>query len=75
MSDLISRQVAIDAAIKADMENNSNVLSEKRARVIDKHISAVPPAQPAPCEFCMHNDIDDYACLMCSAERGTDESD
>lgn len=46
MSDLIERQAAIDAAIKADMENNSNVLSEKRARVIDRHISAVPSAQP-----------------------------
>lgn len=46
MDDLIRRQAAIDAAIKADMENNSNVLSEKRARVIDRHISAVPSAQP-----------------------------
>ena len=46
--DTISRQAAIDAAIKADMENNSNVLSEKRARVIDRHISAVPSAQPEP---------------------------
>ena len=44
--DTISRQAAIDAAIKADMENNSNVLSEKRARVIDRHISAVPSAEP-----------------------------
>ena len=46
--DTIRRQAAIDAAIKADMENNSNVLSEKRARVIDRHISAVPSAQPEP---------------------------
>lgn len=30
-------------------------------------------AQPAPCEFCKHNNIaDDKACLMCSAERRTD---
>lgn len=44
--DTISRQDAIDVAIKADIENNDGVLSEKRARNIDKHISALPPAQP-----------------------------
>ena len=34
----------------------------------------MPSAQPSPCEFCKHNDIaDDKACLMCSAERRTDE--
>lgn len=45
-SDLINGQAAIDAAISADMENNSGILSEKRARIIDKHISAIPPTQP-----------------------------
>ena len=36
----------------------------------------LPSAQPAPCEFCKHNNIaDDKACLMCSAERRTDEGD
>lgn len=35
----------------------------------------LPSAQPAPCEFCKHNNIaDDKACLMCSAERRTDDS-
>lgn len=39
-------------------------------------LKAVPSAQPAPCEFCKHNNIaDDKACLMCSAERRTDEAD
>lgn len=63
-SDLISRQAAIDAAIKADMENNSNVLSEKRARVIDRHISAVPSAQPeiVRCKDCKHRDPEDKKC-------------
>lgn len=44
--DTISRKAAIDVAIKADIENNDGVLSEKRARIIDKRISAMPPAQP-----------------------------
>lgn len=43
--DVISRQAAIDAAISVDMENNSGILSEKRARVIESHINTVPPAQ------------------------------
>ena len=59
MDDSISRQEAIDAAIKADMENNSNVLSEKRARVIDRHISAVPSAQPENNKYEYHYDHTD----------------
>ena len=36
----------------------------------------LPSAQPAPCEFCRHNNIaDDKVCLMCPAERRTDEGD
>lgn len=46
MNELISRQAAIDAAIKADMENNDGILSEKRARVLEEHISYLPSAQP-----------------------------
>ena len=45
MSDLISRQAAIDAAIKADMENHNGILSEKRARVFEEHIAILPSAQ------------------------------
>ena len=44
--DLISRQSAIDAAIKADMENHNGILSEKRARVLEEHISYLPSAEP-----------------------------
>ena len=46
MSDCISRQAAIDAAIKADMENHNGILSEKRARVFEEHIAILPSAQP-----------------------------
>lgn len=48
MNDLISREAAINAAISADMENHSGILSEKRARVIESHINTVPHAQPEP---------------------------
>lgn len=44
--DTIYRQAAIDAAIKADMENNNGILSEKRARVFAEYISSLPSAQP-----------------------------
>ena len=42
----------------------------RREAMVEELLSA----QPTPCEFCKHNDIaDDMACLMCSAERRTDE--
>lgn len=41
-------------------------------QAIELAISALN-AQPAPCEFCKHNNIaDDKVCLMCSAERKTE---
>lgn len=46
VGDTISRQAAIDAAIKADMKNNNGILSEKRARVFDEYISNLPSVQP-----------------------------
>lgn len=50
--DCISRKAAIDAAISADMENNSGILSEKRARVIKSHINTVQPADVQPVVHC-----------------------
>ena len=44
--DLINRQDAIDEAISADMENNGGVLVERRAKVIDEHLSIIPAAEP-----------------------------
>lgn len=52
--DSISRQDAIDAAIGADMENHSGILSEKRARVIESHINTVQPADVQPVTFCKY---------------------
>ncbi len=46
MDELIRKQEAIKAAIKADMENHNGILSEKRARVFEEHISILPPVQP-----------------------------
>ena len=45
MDELIRKQDALDAAIKADMENHNGILSEKRARVFEEHISILPPVQ------------------------------
>jgi len=46
MSELIRKQDAVDAAIKADMENHNGILSKKRARVLEEHIAILPSAQP-----------------------------
>lgn len=46
VGELISRQAALEAAIKADMENHNGILSEKRARVFEEHISILPTVQP-----------------------------
>ena len=63
--DLISRQAAIDEIRKC------RFVVDAIEKIID-----LPSAQPAPCEFCKHNNIaDDKVCLMCSAERRTDEDD
>ena len=60
MSDLISREAAIKAAINADMENNDGILSEKNARVIEEHFSIVPTIDAVPvvrCKDCVfHKD-------------------
>ena len=45
MDELIRKQEAIKAAIKADMENHNGILSEKRARVFEEHIAILPSAQ------------------------------
>lgn len=65
MDELISRQAAIDAAIKADMENNGGILSEKRARVFDAHISRVPPVQPKRGHWKCSDDVYEYAVCSC----------
>ena len=68
MDDLISRQAAIDAIIKWYGCEPSDI------GAFENIIEKMPSAQPAPCEFCKHNNIaDDKACLMCSAERRTDD--
>ena len=56
MDELIRKQDAIDAAIKADMENHNGILSEKRARVLEEHIAILPPVQPKiiHCKDCEH---------------------
>ena len=67
--DVIYRQAAIDAVHEAGITEYDETLAIEE-------IERVPSAQPAPCEFCRHNNIaDDKACLMCSAERRTDEVD
>jgi len=70
--DLISRQKAKDA-IDMALDHIDHVPSW----VYDKLLNALnelPSVQITPCEFCKHNNIaDDKACLMCSAERRTDE--
>ena len=49
------------------------ILYEKIIQILNKRITPLPSAQPAPCDFCKHNNIaDDKVCLMCSAERRTD---
>lgn len=85
--DLISRAAAIDAILA--VTGNSSVrelyehvqehgLSDMWSGGVNAAIDiiiAVPPAQPSPCEFCKHNNIaDDKACLMCSAERRTEDT-
>ena len=56
--DTISRKAAIDVAIKADIENHGGVLSEKRARIINKRIFAMPSAQPEliRCKDCKYSE-------------------
>lgn len=78
-TDLISRQAAIDIlksmAVPRYLDSECEDIYE-RDRTLDKAIDAMrslPSAQPAPCEFCKHNNMaDDKACLMCSAERRTE---
>ena len=69
--DVIYRQAAIDAL--KDWYDGMIISS---FRGVEKVIKALPSAEHTPCEFCKHNSIfDDKACLMCSAERRTDEAD
>ena len=71
MSDLIERQAAIDA-IRASRMIYSGTWGKGLA-MAEERLRELPSAQPAPCEFCKHNNIaDDKACLMCSAERRED---
>ena len=87
MSDVIDRQAAqTELMMKCErytlakeshglghVEWSSDLISVEDAM---NAIRWLPSAQPAPCEFCKHNNIaDDKACLMCSAERRTDEGD
>lgn len=50
MKDLIERQTAIDALIKADYEF-TGILSEPRARRFEQTINALPSAQPDLSEY------------------------
>ena len=81
MKDLIERQAAINAMAQAlwlypnEYYRNLNVYAFAKG-LAEIGLRSVPSAQPAPCEFCKHNNIaDDKVCLMCSAERRTDEGD
>lgn len=61
MSELIRKQDAVDAAIKADMENHNGIFSEKRARVLEEHIAILPPIQPKQCRDCaLYADRDEW---------------
>jgi hypothetical protein len=86
VGDMISRQAAIDAIVDCTVYGNADDLKEavmqenawnKWSGGVLEALEAVeelPSAQPAPCEFCKHNNIaDDKVCLMCSAERRTDD--
>lgn len=47
---------------------------EKIKERLDRIENALLSAHLSPCAFCKHNDTsDEVACLMCSAERRTDE--
>lgn len=76
MDDSISRQDAIKAAIKADIENHNGILSEKRARVFEEHISILPPVQPkaytkADYIMALHKE---YGCTLTRAEEAHDKA-
>lgn len=69
--DLISRQAAIMGLIFSD--GTKDLTCGHMAKILYV-IQALPSAQPAPCEFCKHNNIaDDKACLMCSAQPEKEE--
>ena len=87
--DTISRRAAIDALdeqikfcdnalcdFNISLKDEYAVKVEKASLCAYKEIlEDLPSAQPTPCEFCKHNNIaDDKACLMCSAERRTDDT-
>ena len=67
--DIIYRQDAIDAAIKADMKNNNGILSEKRAKVFDEYISNLPSTQPKQCSDCIANG-GDWECDHIHCRKG-----
>ena len=88
-NDVISRTQAIDALdeqikfcdnalcdFNISLKDEYAVKVEKASLCAYKEIlEDLPSAQPTPCEFCKHNNIaDDKACLMCSAERRTDDT-
>ena len=77
---LIERQVAIRKLKRMATQAYIDKLNGSAETIINCCIDVIerqiPSAQPAPCEFCKHNNIaDDKVCLMCSAERRTDEGD
>ena len=69
--ELIRRKAAIDVLYKNYILGRGD-LNEVLDHIVDR-LEKLPSAQPAPCDFCKHNNIaDDKVCLMCSAERRTD---
>lgn len=73
MTDLISRQEAIEAAISADMENNNRVLSEKNARVIESHLRIIAAVDAEPVRHVKnigtnYSEVDQFVCSECGIE-------
>lgn len=67
MSDLIDRQAAIDSIMEEPSEARYPVFYAEKIRQL-------PSEQLSPCAFCKYNDTSaEVVCLMCPAERRTDE--
>ena len=89
MSDLISRQAAIEAIefgithAKAINKSTGEVMelfreSNQELMTAAGRINALPSAQPTPCDVCRHNpssSMDGKPCCVCPAEGRTDETD
>lgn len=78
MSDLISREAAIDAInqiCQIDTEYDCTLLDRVDVRCV---LTELPSAQPTPCDVCRHNpssSMDGKPCCVCPAEGRTDETD